>query len=447
MKKINFYILSLIAVTCFIWSGCSDDNDGVRAITIKEAAYANNRMELKLKDNATLALTPFVMPQSKSDVAVTYAARHPEWMKVENHVIIPTLFSGGETIYDPVERIDTLTVSADGLSVNYTVIITNHYQRVRAINLTATGANISIKKGGTTFDLSKEISFTPADAHDQSVTYESSDEEIVTISADGVITSKDVEGTAEIIIKTLDGGDIVRTANVKVLGFQPEELDRTGWTATASPALEPEGFNYTPAGIFWVPDKVTTGGKLTLIGGPECLFDDDPLTYFCLEKPGRGTYACKPGANGWSMDDYGQMLTDLIRKVAPDADPAAGTSANPASDVVNYFVVDMKAKQKFSYLVWRHRNAANNRVTHIDLYGSNDDDVFTKPDAEVGSKWTKLNDALIDLSAKSNNDEMKIDITPDQTEFEYRYVKVVAVEYPSSGMTFGVAEFNLGINK
>lgn len=448
MKKIYLYICTLLAVTCAAFSGCDDDASGIDAITIKEATYANNRMELTLKDNATLQLTPFVMPQSASEsVEVTYTTRHPEWLTVENNVLKPALFSGGATIYEPATRTDTLTVTAGGVSVNYVVIITNHIQRVTAINLTAAGANISIKKGGNTFDLASTISFTPADAYDTSVTYTSSDEGIATVSSDGIVTSGNVEGTAVITITAKDGSEVSRTANVTVLGYQPVDLDRTGWTATAAPALEAEGFNYTPAGIFWIPDKVAVNGVKTLIGNPECLFDDEPLTYFCLEKPGKGAYTCVPGASGWNgtNEEYGNQLADLITSVGGDA--AAGTSANPSSNAENYFVVDMKAEQTFSYLVWRHRNAANNRVLTIDLYGSNDSDVYTMSAADAADKWTKLNTEPIDLSAKTNNDEQKINITEDMEEFTYRYVKAVMLTYPSSGMTFGVAEFNLGVSR
>ena len=443
MKK-NISILILIAI---VISGslcaCQKTDDGVAAITVKEAVLKDNAMQLTLKDNESLQLTPFILPQTQK-VEVSYDNLHPEWLTVSpGGLITPTAFSGGKDIYDPLSRTDTLTVKAGNAFVKYAVIITNHILRITAINLTSAGANIQLKEGGRTFDLAQCVSFTPSDAYNTVVTYTSSDENVATVSQEGIVTSVH-EGSAIITISSTDGSNVSRTANVTILGEQPVSLNRDGWTATAAPALEPEGFNYVPEAIFWVPDKVAVNGVKTLIGGPECLFDDEPLTYFCLEKPGRGAYTCKPGASGWngSNQEYGDALAALL--VSVGADPEAGTSANPTSNVVNYFVVDMKQSQRFSYLIWRHRNATNNRVLTINLYGSNDESVYTGSTAEVSVKWTRLNDAPIDLSAKTNNDEQQIFITEDKQLFNYRFVKVEALTYPSSGMTFGVAEFNLG---
>lgn len=446
MKKILPYIYISLATALPLLSACDDNDDDLGAITVKEATYANNRMELKLQDNETLPLTLFTMPQSKEQVNATYTTKHPEWLTVEGNVLKPVLFSGGETIYEPETRTDTLTITAGKLTVNYVVIITNHIKRVRDINLTAAGANFQIKKGGGekgTFNLAATISFTPADAYDKTVTYSSSDESVATVSADGIVTSGDKEGSAVITITSQDGSGATRTANVTVLGFQPVDLDRTGWKAVSAAALETSGFNYVPAAISWIPDKVTINGVQTLVGSPADMLDSNAATYFCMEKPGRGAYTCVPGGGGWT-GDYGDMLTDLILSVG--GDPVAGTSADPADDVTNYFVVDMAKEQTFAYVMWSHRNAANNRILTFDIYGSNDDAVFTGADAAVGSKWTKLNAEPVDVSEVTTNAAQRININGEQ-EFSYRYVKVVALSYPSSGMTFGIAEFNLGVNR
>lgn len=451
MKKITPYIIyaSLASAVLPMLSACEDKVEGFGAITIKEATYTNNHMEIKLQDNETLPLTIFTMPQTKDAVQATYTSRHPEWLTVVDNVLTPTVFSGGETIYDPETRTDTLTVTVDDLSVNYVVVITNHIKRVKDISLTAAGANIQIKKGGGekgTFNLASTISFNPADAYNRNVTYSSSDESIATVSEDGIVTSGDKEGSAVITITAQDGSGATRTANVTVLGFQPVDLDRTGWKATTAAALEPSGFNYLPAGISWIPDKVAVNGVHTLVGAPSDMFDGNALTYFCMEKPGRGNYGCVPGTSGWNGDnqDYGDMLTDLILSVG--GDPANGTDANPDADVINYFVVDMTKEQTFSYVMWSHRNAANNRILTFDIFGSNDDAVYAGSDSAVGSKWTKLNADPVDVSEVTTNAEQRVDINNGQ-EFKYRYVKVVALSYPSSGMTFGVAEFNLGVNR
>jgi hypothetical protein len=440
MKKIVYFLIVCI-VSVFFLSGCESETDPF-AITVKEAVYDNNSMKLTLADNTTLQLTPFTMPR-KDGIQVTYSNRHPEWLSVSSTGLLQPADFGGQ--YDPTSRTDTLTITANGVSTNYVVVITNHIKRLTAINVTSAGSNVSLKMGRT-FDLAACLSFVPTDAYNKNVTYESSDESIATVSAAGLITSVAV-GEAVITIRSTDGSNIVKTCNVSVVGLANVPLDRTGWTAVTAPALEPStaGFNYIPVGISWIPDKVVVNGVRTLVGSPADMFDDEPLTYFCLEKPGKGAYTCVSSASGWNGTnaDYGAMLDELITSVGGST--TVGTSANPTNSVVNYFVIDTKKVNTFSFLIWRHRNAANNRVLTIDLYGSNDATVYTGDDATVGTKWTKLNVTPVDLSEKSNNDEMNIFITPAHDEFSYQYLKVVCLTYPSSGMTFGVAEFGLGI--
>lgn len=444
MKKLNSHIIPLLATVMCIAGSCKNDDTGISALGIREAVYntSANAMQLTLKDNATLQLTPVTMPMEAVDgIRPVYTNRHPEWLNIsETGMLTPQDFGG----YDPVSRTDTLTITAGGISTNYQVIISNHMLRVTAINVTSVGANIQLKKGGKTFNLKECLTFVPADAYNTAIEFSSEDPSVATVDANGIVTSGNDEGSTTITITTKDGGNIVRTVNITILGIQPVNLPRTGWTAKTAPSLEPEGFNYTPAAISWIPDKVTVGTTKVLTGGLEHMFDDEPLTYMCLEKPGRGVYACKVTDSGWSGTnaEYGALLTALLQSVGADAD--SGTSANPTADVINYFVVDMKAKQNFSYLLWRHRNAANNRVLTIDLYGSDNGAVYTGATADVDQYWTKLNTEPIDLSAKQDNSEQKIDITVDQDVFSYRYLKVVALTYPSSGMTFGVAEFGLG---
>ena len=192
MKKITPYIYASLAAVLPVMSACEDKVEGFGAITVKEATYTNNHMELTLQDNETLPLTIFTMPQTKDPVKATYTSLHPDWLKVVDDVLTPTAFSGGETIYDPETRTDTLIVTVDDLSVSYVVVITNHIKRVKDISLTAAGANIQIKKGGGekgTFNLASTMSFNPSDAYNKNVTYTSSDESIATVSADGIVKS------------------------------------------------------------------------------------------------------------------------------------------------------------------------------------------------------------------------------------------------------------------
>ena len=98
MKKITPYIYASLALALPLLSACDDKVDGFGSLTVKEAKYANNRMELTLQDNETLPLTLFTMPRTDDPIEATYTSRHPDWLKVEGNVLTPALFSGGATI-------------------------------------------------------------------------------------------------------------------------------------------------------------------------------------------------------------------------------------------------------------------------------------------------------------------------------------------------------------
>ena len=212
----NRTILFETAMACMLiiafLSGCKDENtdDKVSAITIREATYVSSGtfMQISLKDNATLQLTPFIMPQSAVNKTVKYSNKYPNLMTVSESGMITAKAFGT----------DTLTVSAtdgSGVSVSYRVLITDHRVKATAINVTAAGSNITLKAGGATFDLAACVTLTPADTWDKTVTYKSNNEAIVTVSANGIITPVSV-GSTTITIRTADGSNIARDVNVTV---------------------------------------------------------------------------------------------------------------------------------------------------------------------------------------------------------------------------------------
>ena len=82
-----------------------------------------------------------------------------------------------------------------------------------------------------------------------------------------------------------------------------------------------------------------------------------------------------------------------------------------------YFTVDMGAAQTFNYFYWQHRKQNNGylQVLSVDIYGSNDNETFTK-----------INDEVINI-IEDLYDTQYFDI-PEST---YRYVKVQYRSYSS----------------
>jgi hypothetical protein len=395
MKRIYIKTATVLpAVLCLLLAGCvEDDTVSVSAVSVKEAKYVGNVMQISLKDNETLQLTPFVMPRNAENQDVTYSNKYPSLMSVSATGLVTALGIGKDTL-------TVTSVDNPDVSVSYLVDIADHKVKATAINVTAAGSNITLKEGGKTFDLAREVSLSPADTWEKTVAYSSSNSAVADISAAGLITSG-VEGTAVITIATTDGSNLTRNCNVTVLGLVRREvdLDRAAWTVRTSVSYS-DGNNY-------VADGTT--------GLPAHLFDDNAATFLSMVKPGK---------------TYGSALGNT-----------------PGYEL--YFIVDMQKTEKFGYVRWQHRqgnNYAYLRAWGVNVSGSND-----------GSNWTAIGtgisvpiegitpDALTTNVADNNIYHIELD-----GEYEYRYVKIDIVKWSdnsggsTSGSTVQVGEFGLG---
>ncbi|GHT21555.1 hypothetical protein AGMMS4957_10490 [Bacteroidia bacterium] len=384
-------------------SGCNDDSDGakVSAIGVKEAVYVSPIMQLSLKDNATLQLTPFIMPQNAANKAVAYSNKYPEVLEVSASGLITAKAVGT----------DTITIRAtdgSGVKVSYPVFITNHIVKATAINVTATGANMLVKIGKT-FDLGATVTLAPADTWDKTVTYKSSNENIATVTAAGIVTGV-VEGNAVITITTADGSNISRDCNLTVQGLvvRDANYDRTGWTATVVPANA-------------ALSDATIGGD-----NPMYLLDDGSIE-------GKTQESClsvaKPGRTA----------------------PLDGETTNFKVS----FVIDMKAAQDIDYFILRHRS--DNRTVALQVweasfYGSNDGTTFALIKGKAVTRAAGNNDPYTDFPNTPPNytalgaDDPKLNakITLDAT-VNYRYIKMTYdVWNPSASGSMQIAEFNIG---
>jgi len=399
-------LINIITVSLFIFTfltACEKEDKDVKvnAVTVKEAVYVSSGtfMQISLKDNATLQLTPFIMPQDAANKSVKYSNKYSNLMTVSESGLITAKAVGT----------DTLTVSAtdgSGVEVSYRVLISDHMVKATAINVTAAGSNFELKIGGTPFNLASCVTLSPTDTWNKTVTYKSNNETIVTVSADGLV-SPVAAGSTTITIKTADGSNISRDCNVTVKDKVQrwDDLSRTAWTVTT----------LTGTGYEYVPDGTT--------GLPAHILDNSGTTFLSLVKPGK-SYNPVP--------------------------------AQPA-DFLPSFTVDMKSKQKFNYIMWRHREANANhylRVFGVNVYGSNDGSAFTKINTG-GIVWIPNINGYVTGNTNDNNIYRNIDIP----ESEYRYVKIeLAIwsdvydsqhpDYPgkgaASGSTMQVAEFGLG---
>ncbi|MDR1154689.1 MAG: Ig-like domain-containing protein [Bacteroidales bacterium] len=335
IKNILFGAASLFSIMLLSTglTGCKDKEDGmVTAVTIQEAVWAsvNNCMQLTLKDNATLQVTPFIMPRDAANQTVTYSSKYPNLMEV----------SASGLITGKAPGVDTLTVSAtdgSGISTWYRVVIVDHMVKATAINVTAAGSNMTLKTGGSAFDLGACVTLAPDDTWDKTVTYQSNNETIATVTENGMVAPVGI-GSTTITVKTADGSNISRDCNVTVqdLVQRWDELDRAAWTVTTQTAT---GYGHTIDGAN---------------GPPQLMFDGNAATYSALTKPGK---------------NYNDV-------------PSQDANFLPG------FTVDMQSQQTVNFIAWKHRggNGLGMSVFAINIFKSDNGVDFTQINTE-GLLW------------------------------------------------------------
>jgi len=428
MNRNNFIKTAwTIMLLCIGINGCKKDNDvKIIAITVREAVYvgASTSMELSLKDNVTLQLTPFIMPKNATNQAIEYSTATPEMLDINaSGLLTPKSVGAG-----------SVTVSAtdgSGVKVTYKVNIIDHFVKATAINVTAAGSNISLKVGGSTFDLGAQVTLSPADTWDKTVTYKSNNEAYVTVSSSGIVTPVGV-GSTTITITTADGSNISRDVNVTVLDYVQmfNDFPRAGWTVTVQ----------TATGYEYAADAITgaAGTWAWTQGMPSLLLDGSMTSYFMIVKPGK--------AYPYSRAEF--PLADIPTQ---------------ASNFMPSFTVDMKTPQKFNYLIWVHRQFNNRSQWYgCRVYGSNDNTNWTQirsNENEVAGSdifWIpQIRGYVDDMGSPFDNRTLKLSLN----ESTYRYVKIELAmwsdiynsQHPAwpgagstSGLTINIGEFGLG---
>lgn len=212
MNRLVSFLTTLVFIfSGILFTGCKEDEKGlVTAITLVGGTYnATCRCnQFSLKDNASLQVTAFVMPRDAANQNVTFASKNNNIFDV----------SGTGLITPKAIGIDTLIVSAtdrSGISTRYQIIVTDHMVKATAINVTAAGSNMTLKIGGAPFDLAAQVTLAPADTWNKTVTYQSNNEAIAVVTADGTVSPTGV-GSTTITIRTVDGSNLSRNVNVTV---------------------------------------------------------------------------------------------------------------------------------------------------------------------------------------------------------------------------------------
>ncbi|MBY9078597.1 Ig-like domain-containing protein [Paenibacillus sp. HN-1] len=204
--RLNIYGVSTtkdwVGVTVFQANGAFvADPDG---ISVDPATAA-------LAIGSTVQLQPLVLPVV-ADPRVSWTSSDEAIAKVDESGVVTAVGAGQANI-------TASTVNGK----TFTVPVTVKADAVAVTGVSLDRTELSLATGGSS---SLTAIIEPLDAANQKVTWSSSDDEIVTVDEDGVVTAK-AAGTATITVTTEDGGFTAETI-VTVTDTEPETVAVTG---------------------------------------------------------------------------------------------------------------------------------------------------------------------------------------------------------------------------
>ena len=218
----------------------------VKAPVVLVEGITLNATEQTLTVGETFALTAGVAPENATNKSLAWASSDENVATVDANGLVTAVKEGTATI--TAKATDGSNVSAScTINVNAAIVL------VEGITLNATEQSLTV---GETFALTASVA--PENATNKSLAWTSSDENVATVDANGLVTAVK-EGTATITAKANDGSNVSTQCTIKVSDsfifvskISLEKMQVTlniGETATLNVTIEPA--NATNKEIAW----------------------------------------------------------------------------------------------------------------------------------------------------------------------------------------------------
>lgn len=189
---LSAFALSVAAIASFFFSSCVKDID-VSGITLSKTS-------VELTEGESVSLSATVSPSDATDKTVTWSSGNPQVASV-NEGVVSAIRAGSAVI--------TARAGANSATCSVTVLAKIIY--VSSISLDQT--SLELYTGGSA---SLKATVSPDDATDKSVTWSSSDESVVLVSAEGVVSAKN-QGEATVTCASVQVPSVTSSVKVKVL--------------------------------------------------------------------------------------------------------------------------------------------------------------------------------------------------------------------------------------
>lgn len=217
MKKISIF---LFAAAALIWgAGCEESSDTDKGITVSAIA-----LDSSLSGGITLVVGETTNIAGKVSVLPEEAAGLPESYHSSDASIVTVDANGEVEAVSPGLAMITITVG--GKNAHFEVKVEAQKVPVESVTLPEEWADGVTLKAGETMDIANQAAYTPSDATHTDESYASSNEEVATVSAEGLVTALK-PGETEITI-TIDSKSASFTLTVEKVAVEtvtlPDEL-------------------------------------------------------------------------------------------------------------------------------------------------------------------------------------------------------------------------------
>ncbi|MDR1120525.1 MAG: Ig-like domain-containing protein [Dysgonamonadaceae bacterium] len=220
MNKNKFFMMALLAIVGSFFSGCSDDDKQasgipVAEITVAEAtAGSGDLKELTVDVNATLLLTTTVLPENAAYKRVLYSTQGEGIVSVNQSGVLTGLKAGTDIL---------VIQAADGGGATASYQVTVIQQLIPATAIMLAQDEVTVAKGAT-FELSGIVSLQPNIADQSAVTYESQNEDVVTVDASSGSLMAVSVGETMVTVSTTDGSNLKKDIAIRVENKQTYEI-------------------------------------------------------------------------------------------------------------------------------------------------------------------------------------------------------------------------------
>lgn len=290
MKKYYYYLLFCLFITLISVESCSKDKDDDLVATPE---IALNKPSLILEKGKGERLIASFTPADTPNQGHTWSSSAPNIASVDE--------TGMVSAVDLGESIITVTALNGKKTAKCLVTVTDKIINVTGVSLEETDASMVAGE-----HLQLKVIIEPSTATDKSVTWSSSDNKVVSVDEQGMVTAI-TEGESSITAKTNDG-EKTASCKIKVRAkgvdiSKPEISDITSISAFITGTIKPFGVKIQEGGICYSTSQMPT------INETKVVLSNTSIAYTLNELAQETTYYVRIYAKIKGEVHYGEQGT------------------------------------------------------------------------------------------------------------------------------------------